>query len=174
MLTAGTNNSILAGTTGSAPAFSTTSTTYFTAISFNAGSHLLNAYAFGTFTGTMVGGSTAGTTTYADQQGYYTRVGNLCYLSAYVLVNSVTGTGQATFGGFPFTIKNQTSYNPVGTTIVNGAALTAGSTVTWAQGVSNTLTAIIFQQNPTTGAAASFAIAAPAQTAYYLTLMHQI
>lgn len=173
-LAVGATNSVMVGATSADPSFSTSSTSYFTAVSFDSGSHLLNSYTFGSFSGTMVGGTTAGTTTYADQNSYYTRVGNICTAWLYVLVNSVTGTGQATFGALPFTLKNQTSYNGLAQTVVNGAALAAGSTFTWAQGVSNSTTAIIFQQNPTTGAAASFAIAAPAQTAYYLTITFQI
>lgn len=173
-LTVGNTNSVLTGTTSADPVFSTTSTSYFSGVSFNAGTDILTNYSVGSFVPTVVGGTVPGTTAYADQHGYYTRIGNICCVSIYVLVNSVTGTGQATFNNLPFTVKNQTSYDPIAPTVVLGAPLTTGNTALWAQAVSNTTTAVVFQMNPVTGMSVSFDISAPAQTSYYLSLIYQI
>lgn len=172
-LAVGATNSVMVGSTGADPSFSTSSTSYFTAVSFDSGSNLLNTYTVGSFTPTIVGGSTAGTTTYADQHAYYTRIGNLVTISTYILVNSVTGTGQATYTSLPFTVKNQTSYNVIGHNVVLNAPLGATNLYTFAQGVLNTTTAIIFQVTAA-GVATSFDIAAPVQTAYYLLITYQI
>jgi hypothetical protein len=67
-------------------------------------SELLADYEEGTFTPTVIGTSTAGTATYANQLGKYTKVGRLVTVEIYVNWNSGTGTGSLTVGNFPFTI----------------------------------------------------------------------
>ncbi len=76
----------------------------------------------GTFTPTLIGGSTAGSTTYVNQNGYYTRIGNLVYVTANINISAATGTGIVTLGGLPFTIKNQTAGYTNGTIFWNGGA----------------------------------------------------
>lgn len=83
-------------------------------ISFDGGTNLLSTYTVGTFTPTMVGGSTAGTTTYTAQNGYYVRVGAVVTAQATVQGSAATGTGNIVFGFLPFTIKSQTNGRPTG------------------------------------------------------------
>lgn len=65
------------------------------------------------FTPTLSGSTTAGTGTYTTQQGYYYRQGNMVYVSATVVYTGHTGTGNILVTALPFTVKNQTNYNPV-------------------------------------------------------------
>lgn len=67
-------------------------------------SQLLNWYEEGTFTPTVVGTSTTGTATYANQLGKYTRVGRLVTVEIYLNWSGGTGTGDLQFGGLPFTV----------------------------------------------------------------------
>lgn len=69
-------------------------------------SQLLNWYEEGTWTPTVLGSTTAGTTTYSTQTGTYTRIGNLVYVQATLVWTNQTGTGNLRFGGLPFTSSN--------------------------------------------------------------------
>jgi hypothetical protein len=91
----------------------------------------------------MVGGSTAGVTTYTVQQGYYTRIGNLVDIQFNVQGSAATGTGNAVIGGFPFTIKNQTGGNVPGSVLFNNSA-------TWTWPASTTSPVLFGQINTTT------------------------
>jgi hypothetical protein len=90
------------------PAWSATPTV--TSITFGAGT-ALSTYAEGTFTPTMTGNSSAGTTTYSSQTGFYTRIGNIVYYLGITTGSAATGTGAIKYAGFPFTIKNQVANN---------------------------------------------------------------
>lgn len=68
------------------------------------------AYSTGTWSPTVFGASTAGTTTYVSQNGYYTKIGNMVFCGGSVEVASSTGTGYLCIG-LPFTVKNQTGGN---------------------------------------------------------------
>lgn len=57
----------------------------------------------GTFTPTVVGSTSAGTGTYTNQQGNYTRVADRCFFNLRVTWSATTGTGNLLIGGFPFT-----------------------------------------------------------------------
>jgi hypothetical protein len=67
-------------------------------------SELLDDYEEGTFTPTVIGTTTAGTATYANQLGKYTKVGRLVTVEIYLNWNTGTGAGTLAFGGLPFTI----------------------------------------------------------------------
>jgi hypothetical protein len=82
----------------------------------------------GTWTPTITGGTAAGTTTYTTQFGQYTRVGNMVFVEATIIITAATGTGNAVIGGLPFTVRNIANYFPVGT-----MALASG-TWTWTGG----------------------------------------
>lgn len=56
----------------------------------------------GSYTPTYYGATTAGVTTYTLQSGYYQRVGNAVFFSAFVTWTAATGTGEARIG-LPFT-----------------------------------------------------------------------
>jgi hypothetical protein len=93
--------------TSTAPAWSATPTV--TSITFGSGTALAN-YAEGTWTPTLVGHSTAGTTSYTTQTGLYTRIGRLVFCT--MILSCTTGgtaAGLFQFGGLPFTINNTAS-----------------------------------------------------------------
>ena len=68
----------------------------------SADANTLDDYEEGTFTPILYGLTTAGTTVYSDQVGYYTKIGNLVTVFYQVTVSSTTGTGALALGGFPF------------------------------------------------------------------------
>jgi hypothetical protein len=131
---------------------------WLTGLSFDAGSNVMANYATGSFTPTAVGGGTAGVTTYGSRQGSYTRIGNRVFFECTIQITAATGTGQLTFGGFPFTINNTANYTPVFNLILNGPALSASNTMAVCNGVINTTTATAAQYNPTTGALSAYNI----------------
>jgi hypothetical protein len=64
--------------------------------------NLLDDYEEGTWTPTIVGGSFTGTGTYSVQEGFYRKVGQLVFVSAYMVWTAHTGTGPFVFV-LPFT-----------------------------------------------------------------------
>jgi len=52
-------------------------------------------YQTSTYTPTYFGGTTAGATTYSFQQGKWTRIGNLIFVTGAVVWTAATGTGNA-------------------------------------------------------------------------------
>ena len=56
----------------------------------------------GTFTPTATGATTAGTTTYTGQNGFYSRIGNRCFFNLAISWSGATGTGQLVIGALPF------------------------------------------------------------------------
>lgn len=70
----------------------------------SADANTLDDYEEGSWTPTYFGGTTAGTTTYNDTYGRYTKVGRLVTASFSVSIASVTGTGSGRIGNLPFTI----------------------------------------------------------------------
>jgi hypothetical protein len=55
------------------------------------------------WTPTLYGSTTAGTTTYTNQLGVYTQIGNVILFNFRLVYSNATGTGEARIGGFPFT-----------------------------------------------------------------------
>ena len=94
-------------------------------------SELLSDYEEGTWTATVTCAST-GSVTLLDNQGTYTRIGNICYVGAWIRVNgSTTGSaaGAITIGGFPFTASNQAGYR--GRIFLSGYAFASVTNATW-------------------------------------------
>lgn len=60
-------------------------------------------YEVGTFTPIVFGAAVAGVTTYTNQLGKYTRIGNRVFFMIYVSWTAASGTGDLRIGGFPFT-----------------------------------------------------------------------
>jgi hypothetical protein len=116
----------------------------FSATSDSAGmtSELLDDYEEGTFTPTAYGGTTAGTTTYTNQFGYYTKVGRMVNVNMLVSWSAMTGTGSLTIGGLPLTIANLSQGYPIGTVSSNNLNWSAGTQIT-AQGQINNTTLIL-------------------------------
>ena len=65
-------------------------------------SELLDDYEEGTFTPTITGSTSAGTTTYVTQQGTYTKIGRQVTIACAVHYTAATGSGLLRFSGLPF------------------------------------------------------------------------
>jgi hypothetical protein len=63
----------------------------------------LDDYEEGSWTPTLFGSSTSGTSVYVIQEGTYTKIGRQVTINGYMNVVSTTGTGQIRIGGLPFT-----------------------------------------------------------------------
>jgi len=85
-------------------------------------SELMDRYEEGTFTPTVA--SDAGPAGYTTQNGFYTRIGRVVYISALVQVSDMGSFSGATvqLGGLPFTVANLSNYEPVGICVLDGAA----------------------------------------------------
>jgi hypothetical protein len=66
-------------------------------------------YQEGTWTPTLYGETTVGTTVYTYRTGTYTKVGRQVFAEVSVAISSKTGTGTALIGGFPFSINGSVS-----------------------------------------------------------------
>ncbi len=123
-LAVGATNSVFVGSTGADPSFSTTSTSYFTGISFDAGTTTLSTYVTSTFTPVITGGGSNPTPTYTSQQGFYVKIGKLVYVQMSVTTSAlVGGTGSLQLGALPFNTSTATNYTSqfsalLGTTVV--------------------------------------------------------
>jgi hypothetical protein len=109
----------------------------------------LDDYEEGTWTPTIIGSSTAGTATYVNATGTYTKVGRLVTISFLVVWNSGTGTGNLTIGGLPFTTLNSDSMGALTIGYINLVVLTAGNYMTARPNYP--ATNIILDQYPTGG-----------------------
>ncbi len=103
---------IVVGTAGKGIDFSATSNG-----SGTTSSEILNDYEEGTFTPVIVGGSSAGTATYTDQNGKYTKIGNVVYFRADVIWSGHTGLGTLKITGLPFTTSQ--NYQAIGSVRFN-------------------------------------------------------
>ena len=67
----------------------------------------LDDYEEGTFTPTIEGTTTAGTTTYSSRQGTYVKIGKYVHLQIFIVLAAAhTGTGGTKISGFPFQSGN--------------------------------------------------------------------
>lgn len=137
------SGALLASTgTNTSPAYTLTPSV--TSITLGGGTALAN-YVEGTFTPTLTGAITAGTTTYTTQAGFYTRIGNLVYCEGYIVITAATGTGNATIGGLPFIVKNQSGGATPGPCLISGAwTWPVLTTSIVALGLPNTTTFLIY------------------------------
>jgi hypothetical protein len=102
------------GVGGATPSTSGAGITFPAAVSASSDANTLDDYEEGTFTPTYRGGTTAGTTTYTFQYGYYTKIGRLVNFVIGIGWSNATGTGASLVSGLPFTSANLTeSYSPV-------------------------------------------------------------
>jgi hypothetical protein len=85
-------------------------------------SELMDRYEEGTFTPTIA--SDAGPAGYTTQNGFYTRIGRVVYISVLLQVSDMGSFSGATvqLGGLPFTVANLSNYEPVGICVLDGAA----------------------------------------------------
>ena len=89
----------------------------------------LDDYEEGTFNPNVIGTSTAGTVTYGDRSGKYTKIGNKVFYTVYVTWTSGTGTGNLQITGLPFTSANNGEY-PTAAIYTNNLNYTSGNTTT--------------------------------------------
>jgi hypothetical protein len=94
-------------------------------------SELFDDYEEGLWTPTVAGGTTPGTTTYVAQLGYYTKIGQIVHVIAYVQWSAQDGTGALQIGGLPFTSK-QTFFQTPGVVTPSNLTFTAGSNLSCA------------------------------------------
>jgi hypothetical protein len=75
-----------------------------------AAANALDDYEEGTFTPFVFGTTTAGTASYAFQNGRYTKIGRLVHFEIYLKWSSGTGAGSLGIGGLPFTASNSSTF----------------------------------------------------------------
>ena len=76
----------------------------------SADANTLDDYEEGTFTPTLFGNTTAGTTTYTSQAGVYTKIGRQVTVTVFITASAATGTGELRIGNLPFTVQNSPNY----------------------------------------------------------------
>lgn len=89
------------------------------------------------FTPTVLGASTAGTTTYTTQSGVYTRIGNMVYVQFLVVWTAATGTGDLIVSGFPYKFGGSTGQTMMASQFSN-LTFPAAMTMLTAAGNDNT------------------------------------
>ena len=94
------SGNLVIGTSGKGIDFSATSGT--------GTSELFDDYEKGTFNPEFGGTSSHGSFTYNNQDGYYTKIGNVVHIQIYVKINQVnsSGSGVAVIKGLPFGVDN--------------------------------------------------------------------
>jgi hypothetical protein len=107
----------------------------------------LDDYEEGTWTPTIFGAGTAGSTTYVSQNGAYTKIGRVVYFMCDVDWSAQSGSGSLTLGGLPF---NSNSTNANNNYSSSNLALTAGNYCSLAQ-VNTISTTVTFYQTATGG-----------------------
>ena len=110
----------------------------------------LDDYEEGTFTPNIRGETTAGTATYTNQQGKYTKIGRVVHFQIYLNWNSLTGTGAMIITGLPF--ANGSVLGAVTVAYPNSITLTANNIITAHINAS----AIYLTSYPSGGGAVSF------------------
>jgi hypothetical protein len=90
-------------------------------------SELFDDYEEGTWTPTVIGSTTAGTATYSQQVGTYTKVGNLCYAQLWVIFSSFTGAGEMRISALPFTPESGSYENHTGSVVLESITLPVGT-----------------------------------------------
>jgi hypothetical protein len=90
----------------------------------------LDDYEEGTFTPTIFGGMTGGSTTYSIQTGRYTKVGRIVHIQLFVDWSSATGTGGMRIGGLPFTASSDVTYPAFAIGDANNITLTSLNVMT--------------------------------------------
>jgi hypothetical protein len=79
--------------------------------SASSNANTLDDYEEGSWTPTIFGSTTAGTTNHVSQQGWYVKIGNTVIVGFYVDYNAATGTGNLLIGGLPFASGGGSNYS---------------------------------------------------------------
>jgi hypothetical protein len=121
----------------------------FTATSNSSGtmtSELLNDYEEGSWTPTLIGGTTNPTLTYGLQRARYTKIGQLVTVSCYMSWSALSGgSGQMRLDGLPFTVSSAVpNTSDCGALMnMNGITLASGRTFAAMQAVGSTTYCVI-------------------------------
>jgi len=107
-------------------------------------------YETGTFTPGVEGTTLAGVGTYTKQNGHYTRIGNICWVTCFIGWSAHTGTGNIRITGLPFTSRNVTDNFALGTVNANGTYVKPANTAIVGE-VDQNSTKIIVQTYSTSG-----------------------
>jgi len=124
-------------------------------ITFNgdtATSNALDDYEEGTWTPVVTGSTSAGTGTYGNQIGLYTKVGRVVHFQCWLQVSAHTGTGVTLINGLPFTSN---ASDAKGTANLNYFAnLTISASNTAGLQVANGQTYLVLKEFPVGGGVA--------------------
>lgn len=96
--------------------------------SASSNANTLDDYEEGTWTPTLIGGTTAGTASYGTRNASYVKVGQLVQFQLYLEWSSGTGTGNLQISGLPFNTTSNATYPAVSIGYLANIALTANST----------------------------------------------
>jgi len=142
-VTVSTGNLVI-GTSGKGIDFSATAGT--------GTSELLDDYEEGSWTPVVTGSSSAGTGTYGNQIGLYTKVGRVVHFQCWLQVSAHTGTGVTLINGLPFTSN---ASDAKGTANLNYFAnLTISASNTAGLQVANGQTYLVLKEFPVGGGVA--------------------
>lgn len=100
------------------------------------GSNFMDNYAVGTYTPTVVGASSAGTTTYSNQLGQYVQIGSIVFAWFKIVITGATGTGSAQFS-LPFTLNAASTNVCLGSFNSNGSGWSFGASLTYTNLLAN-------------------------------------
>ena len=129
----------------------------------------LDDYEQGTFSPSVSGTTTAGTATYSNRIGRYTKIGNTVTVSVYMAWSGHTGTGNMSLTDLPFTVVNVTNYFPSAALgYVQNIALTALNIAT-AIANYNSTNLSVYQYPTGGGASTTVPIDTAGEIAYTLT-----
>ena len=98
------------GVGNATPAASGAGITFPATASASSDANTLDDYEEGSWTPTITGSSTAGTGTYQQQVGRYTKIGNLVTVVGHLEWSAHTGTGNMRISNLPFTILSLSDY----------------------------------------------------------------
>ena len=117
--------------------------------SASSNANTLDDYEEGTFTPVLEGTTTAGTGTYTNQTGWYTKIGDRVFIQFTLRWTAHTGTGNMKVAGLPFTSNNSAANPSIYTCYFDNIALTASNYPTALQDQGTTT--ISLRQAPTGG-----------------------
>lgn len=98
-----------------------------------------------TFTPTISGSTSVGAGTYSLQSGWYTRINNLLYVIGSLTWSAHTGTGNMLISALPFTVRNQTNYDPEFIVRIQNIPWPAGNGYIFGEFETNTTTGSLMQ-----------------------------
>jgi hypothetical protein len=117
----------------------------------------LDDYEVGTFVPTIVGTTSAGTTTYTTQLGWYQKVGRYVHIDIQLVWTNMTGTGNLLVGALPFASTTEAGY--VSPAAVSYSNLVVGAGLQLVAYIPDTSVTILLRKaDPAGGAAAAIAV----------------